>query len=108
MKTCHWRKDFVLAGEVAPRPADHNLKSSRYLLRNSLPDHRVAGSNPAPATKLPNLNLTPSLAFAGLSCVWQALEKAVAITVAATGLENQRGDSPGPEQRNQSTPTRTA
>ncbi|WP_252917625.1 hypothetical protein, partial [Hoeflea alexandrii] len=46
-----WRKDVVFAGEVARRPSDHNLKSSRRLLRNRLPDQRVAGSNPAPETK---------------------------------------------------------
>ncbi|MDF1609359.1 hypothetical protein PZ897_14330, partial [Hoeflea sp. YIM 152468] len=34
-------KSFAFAGEAARRPADHKLK--------------VAGSNPAPATKSPNI-----------------------------------------------------
>gem|GEM_PF-3933838 len=45
-----WRESVASAGEVAPRPADHNLKSSRCLLRKRLKDQRLAGSNPDAAT----------------------------------------------------------
>ena len=45
-----WRESFASAGEVARPPSDHNLQSSRQLLRNRLPDQPVAATNP-PTTK---------------------------------------------------------